>query len=67
MNNNKKLIILLVFYYKWLARKMQKIDLYELKSLARYSIIRMIVNTLRAGEADCVFNTVNLGTSASSP
>ena len=55
MNNNKKLIILLVFYYKWLARKMQKIDLYELKSLARYSIIRMIVNTLRAGDADLRF------------
>jgi len=26
-----------------------------------------VINTLRAGDAICVFNTVNLGTSASSP
>jgi len=56
MNNNKKMItrILLVFYYKWLGKKCKKIDLYELKSLARHSVIRVIIKVQGYGiESSC--------------
>jgi hypothetical protein len=49
MNKNKNVIILLVFYYKWLAKKIQKIDHYELKSLARCNIIRVVIKVQEYG------------------